>query len=74
MTFQWAFPSHATRPVRPYCAGCAAWHGSEVVRVKGRSTWMPVGSVSFDASVFETKPERIDLSESELCARCRSMR
>lgn len=70
MTFPWAFPSHATRPVRPTCESCGAWHNSEVHRYVGAKTWIPVGAASFDSKLFG-KPERIDLSQHPRCAHCR---
>lgn len=51
------------------CVSCRATHGATVYRLKqDPKFWLPCRP--WTPELYELKPEKIDLMQSELCARC----
>lgn len=69
--YKWAFPTQATRPMRPRCAGCDAPHGKLVWRLKARPLmWWPGPEQPPSEHEYHATPQKVDLMVGDYCSFC----
>lgn len=58
-----------TRPLAVRCAICRATHGSTVYRLLQNPRFW-INCKPWHPEYYETTPEKIDLTQAKVCARC----